>query len=386
MKLILRKGTRLLAVGAAWGVIFGWMQPMHSQDGIKHVIVYKEEGKFAGWPANGGFWAWGDELLVCFDLGEYKPRARNHAFDPDAPMHCGFARSADGGETWVCEEHANVRLPGRIRQEDYVAKHGGTDFRAPGFAMKFRDAAMWTTADRGRTWQGPFQTSHQKDWIFLARTNYIVTDAGSAFIFMTARAKQKGKNVRNRNRSQAWRTDDGGKTFQYVSLLGEADKFKDVGEKYDAYSIMPSAVRLDEGRYVCAVRELIRREKWVRIYESRDSCRTWAPLGDIAKGAHNPAALVSLGGLRIAAIYGSRQSGPQGIYACISDDGGRTWEKPVALRQDAASWDFGYPVATVRPDGAIVAVYYMTTRQNPRQHIAATIWKPGRTGEQKATQ
>ncbi|MDR2675734.1 MAG: glycoside hydrolase, partial [Opitutaceae bacterium] len=226
----------------------------------------------------------------------------------------------------------------------------------------------------------------QKDWIFLARTSYIVTDADSAFIFMTAREKQKDEKTRKRNRSQTWRTDDGGRTFKYVSPFGEADKFKDVGEKYDAYSIMPSAVRLGEGHYVCAVRELIRREKWVRIYESRDSCRSWKPIGDIAKGAHNPAALVSLGGLRIAAIYGSRQSGPLGIYGCISDDGGRTWKKPVALRQDASAWDFGYPVATVRPDGAVVTVYYMTTRQNPQQHIAATIWKPGPSGKQKAVQ
>jgi hypothetical protein len=242
-----KNNIRLLAAAAMCGVIAGYMQPLHSQDGPRHVIVYNEEGAFAGWPANGGFWAWGDELLVCFEIGAYKPRARNHAFDPDAPMRCGFARSTDGGETWVYEEHENVRPPGRIRQEAYAAKPKAFDFQAPGFAMKFRDAAMWTTENRGRVWQGPFQTSRQKDWIFLARTNYIVTDARSAFIFMTARAKQKGENVRNRNRSQAWRTVDGGETFQYVSLLGEADKFKDVGEKYDAYSIMPSAVRLGEG-------------------------------------------------------------------------------------------------------------------------------------------
>ncbi len=354
------------------------MPTAHSQGGIEHVIVYKEEGKFAGWPANGGFWSWGDELLVCFEIGSYKPRASNHAFDPAVPMRCGFARSVDGGATWTFEEHANVRVPVKMAKADYIAKpDGGFDFSKPGFAMKFRDAAMWATSDRGRSWQGPFWTSNQKDWVFLSRTSYSVTDADSAFVFMTARTRQKDKKERSRNRSQTWRTDDGGKTFNYVSSFGEADKFKDVGEKYDAYSIMPSALRLGEGHYVCAVRELIRREKWVRIYESKDFCRTWVALGDIAKGAHNPAALVSLGGLRIAAIYGSRQNGPQGIYGRISNDGGRTWEKEVALRQDAASWDFGYPVATVRKDGAIVAVYYMTTKENPQQHIAATIWKPG---------
>lgn len=345
-------------------------------DEIKHTIVYKESGKFAGWPANGGYWAWGDELLVCFDLGGHKLRKSNHAIDPDSPVRCGFARSVDGGATWNFEEHANVKMPADMVKSEYIKKPDDVNFINEGFAMKFRDAVMWTTRDRGRSWEGPYWTSNQKDWIFLARTNYIVTGRKTAFVFMTAREKQKGENVRNRNRSQVWQTVDGGKTFQFLSLIGEPEKFEGVGKKYDAYAIMPSALRLGENHYVCAVRELIRRDKWVRIYESRDSCRTWTPLGDIAKGAHNPAALVSLGGMRIAAVYGSRQSEPQGIYGRISNDGGRTWEKEVPLRQDAISWDFGYPVASVRKDGAIVAVYYMTTKENPAQHIAATIWKP----------
>ena len=32
----------------------------------EHVIVYRETGKFAGWPANYGMWAWGDEIVVGF--------------------------------------------------------------------------------------------------------------------------------------------------------------------------------------------------------------------------------------------------------------------------------------------------------------------------------
>ena len=27
----------------------------------EHVIVYREPGKFAGWPANYGMWAWDNE-------------------------------------------------------------------------------------------------------------------------------------------------------------------------------------------------------------------------------------------------------------------------------------------------------------------------------------
>jgi hypothetical protein len=39
---------------------------------IKHVIVYKEPGRFCGWPANNGAWNWGNGILVCFDLHYFK--------------------------------------------------------------------------------------------------------------------------------------------------------------------------------------------------------------------------------------------------------------------------------------------------------------------------
>jgi hypothetical protein len=33
---------------------------------IRHVIVYKQPGRFCGWPANNGAWSWDNEILVCF--------------------------------------------------------------------------------------------------------------------------------------------------------------------------------------------------------------------------------------------------------------------------------------------------------------------------------
>jgi hypothetical protein len=343
-------------------------------DEIRHVMVYEQPGDFAAWPANGGFWSWGNELLVCYELGAYKPREGNHAFDPDVPLRCVFSRSMDGGETWTFEEHANVPLPARI--DGYISKPDAVDFTGDGFAMKFRDAYMWLSENRGRSWLGPLWTSNQKDFVLLNRTNYIVTGGAGALVFMTVREKLKEGQVVNRNRSWVWRTSDSGKTFKRISMIGEEEKFDGVAPEYDAYSIMPSALRLGEGHYICAARELIRREKWVRIYESRDSGQTWAALADIAQGAHNPAALAALADGRVVAVYGARENGPRGIFARTSADDGRTWGAELVLRSDAASWDFGYPVATVRPDGVVVAIYYMSTAETPHQHIAATLWKP----------
>ena len=32
----------------------------------ENVIIYKEAGRYGGWPANHGLWQWGDEMVVGF--------------------------------------------------------------------------------------------------------------------------------------------------------------------------------------------------------------------------------------------------------------------------------------------------------------------------------
>jgi len=31
---------------------------------IQHVMIFKEPGRFGGWPANHGIWMWDDEIVV----------------------------------------------------------------------------------------------------------------------------------------------------------------------------------------------------------------------------------------------------------------------------------------------------------------------------------
>lgn len=72
-----------------------------------HVIVRKPEpGRALGWPANGGIWNWGNEILVQYLDCPYKnvPGFSNHDSDPTHPSATWMtARSLDGGVTW--EDH-----------------------------------------------------------------------------------------------------------------------------------------------------------------------------------------------------------------------------------------------------------------------------------------
>jgi len=64
---------------------------------VEHVRVYHEKGRFGGWPANHGIWAWGDEILVGFSAGYHKDLGpERHNIDHDKPEEHLLARSRDG--------------------------------------------------------------------------------------------------------------------------------------------------------------------------------------------------------------------------------------------------------------------------------------------------
>jgi hypothetical protein len=36
---------------------------------MNHFTIYREPGRYAGWPANYGIWAWDHEIVLGFTLG-----------------------------------------------------------------------------------------------------------------------------------------------------------------------------------------------------------------------------------------------------------------------------------------------------------------------------
>ena len=79
---------------------------------MRQVTIYREPGRYAGWPANYGIWAWDNEIVVGFTLGYHKSDAGFHRRDSSKPFVGMQARSLDGGETWRLSE-TPCRLPAR---------------------------------------------------------------------------------------------------------------------------------------------------------------------------------------------------------------------------------------------------------------------------------
>ena len=106
-------------------------------EAAQNVIVHKEAGRFAGWPANNGIWSWGNEIVVGFKLGYLKPNEHGHAIDPAKPSSLRFARSLDGGRTWKTEM-PSFNDDADVEKTEFPECPGGLDFTNPNSAVAIR--------------------------------------------------------------------------------------------------------------------------------------------------------------------------------------------------------------------------------------------------------
>jgi hypothetical protein len=347
----------------------------------RHVIIYREQGRFAGWPANHGMWSWGNEILVGFSRGYYKDRGPYHHIDKQKPEEFLLARSRDGGLSWSVEQPqpsgALIGTPGMRHGLMPLGSSAETladlaepiDFSHADLAMTIRmgntnggTSRLNYSYDRGHTWRGPYRLPLFGQKGVMGRTDYVITGTRDCMLFLTA-SKSNGLE----GRPFCARTVDGGLTWRFVSFLGPEPL---------GYAIMPSTVRLSSTDLVSTIRRLDAPKSWIDAYASHDDGATWSYLSkpELDTGEGNPPSLLKLGDGRLCLTYGVRAK-PYGIRARLSADRGKTWTAPISLRDDGDAADVGYVRSVLRPDGQVVAVYYYNDRKSPERYLAATIWK-----------
>jgi hypothetical protein len=349
-------------------------------------------GRYAGWPANYGIWSWGDEIVVGFTLGYYKAGGGFHAYDRDRPSVTMQARSLDGGQTWHVDRMP-CRTPGNrgLSADEHVRPDlgvgqaldvglqnaptvcpGDTDLTHPDFALMCARSGLtagatswfYTSTDRCHTWQGPFSLPAFDQTGIAARTDYLISDAHTYTLFLTA-AKPNG----DEGRVFCARTEDGGHTFAFLSWIGPQP---------EGYAIMPSSVRLPDSRILVALRRHERERNWIDLYASDDDGTTWGyvttPVAHTGVGG-NPPAMIQLHDGRLCLTYGYRDA-PYGLRARLSPDGGATWGDEISLRDGGGCHDLGYPRTVQRPDGTVVTVVYWNDHPEGERYIVATLWRP----------
>jgi hypothetical protein len=379
-----RRGFGRIVAGGAGLYLAGGMSALaqlRAPEVVKHLEVFREKGKYAGWPANHGAWQWGDELLVGFEIGSFKESESGHSIDYTKPAEHVLARSLDGGETWKIERPASLQPPAGAKVADVPTPEGGKqpvdcpggiDFTQRGFIFTARmldvhqgPSRFYYSTDRGKTWEGPFHLKAPGYSGMAARTDYLILGKHEMLIFVSV-PKADGRE----GRSIVLRTKDGGASWEQQGTITEEEP--PVGE----YAIMPSTVRVVGQQLVTAIRT----RNSILIYTSQNNGQTWVPRG-IAVQNHggNPPSLIKTLTGQLVLVYGNRTK-PYGIRAKVSEDFGLSWGPELRLRTDGGSWDLGYVRTFVRQDGNLVSVYYYNDTKSPERYIGATIWYPGDYG------
>jgi hypothetical protein len=352
---------------------------------VENNVVFSDSQLFAGWPANEGMWQWGDEMLVAFNVAKYQEQENTHNTAPGSYQWVNFARSLDGGQSWAIEHHPEVSTPGifngsgqYVKASGYPAipapqpSPGGFDFTSSGFALKARNDKFWVTDDRGQSWSQPYSLPSFGENFLRARTSYLTLDSQTMLLFYEG--TDINPSVGEHARTMVVRTTDGGQTFEQLSWLTPDPADSAPPSTYPAYGLMPDVTQLEDGTILAAVRWRVQNNMETRIVSSSDNGLSWQQLSTPVTGNNNPASLVSLGGDRVAMVYGTR-SPNYGIHAKVSEDGGLTWPSEFVLRNDGREWDLGYVQSALRSDGRITSAYYYTTDVMPANFIGSTIWQ-----------
>jgi Neuraminidase (sialidase) len=137
----------------------------------------------------------------------------------------------------------------------------------------------------------------------------------------------------------------------------------------------PHVVELKNGKIIAMFRnESKGSEKYLLQSESFDGGKTWTTLHKTNIWGYPPH-LIELNNGWLLVSYGHRRQ-PFGIRACISKDGGKTWDiDNEIILSDAYNTDLGYPASVQLEDGSILTVFYKQDKENEPTSIFTTHWK-----------
>ncbi len=372
---------------------------------MKHVTIYKEKDRYVSFPhiarlANGNL-AVAFRKASKFSADAAKNGVATH-HDPDSSIE--LVESTDGGKTWANESRTihkskyGVNDPALTLLKDgsLLARFVALNITPTSEMRKLEqrlfshrvEHGLVTTVvgnmvirseDQGRTWTEVGVADAPGLAHSCSRDPIVEMPDGSLLMPVYTGAPQRS------DISWVIRSFDKGKTWYEPTVIaidpaGAHSQLQ--GINYNETSLL----HLGNGELLALIRgdrsfhtdgdEFMPVGGCGELYISRslDGGLCWqAPQRTGIWG--QPGSLVRLSNGDILATYGYRKQ-PFGVRCCVSRDRGNTWQttREYILREDAPTWDCGYPFSIEVEPGKLFSVYYFVDGEGTR-HIAGTHWE-----------
>ena len=364
---------------------------------VHHIVVGGGRELVCHWPRQGGLWCWKDEMLVGYIESpcEYQ--------DPESVRHgqegiwkrgyVRLRRSLDGGETWadagkLFDNSVSIAQQRRVlRLDDYHGHRGPErekmDMGSPdailmmgrawcgpertladGTVVLDNVSYCFRSPDRGRHWEtvpSILWPHHTRTVVELANNTLKLGDRRLVCWLVGYGGIEGVANSGNGVYSpQLHLSENDGVTWDFYGEI-YTDPHNRIAASYPQVVVLPS------GRWLCFMGCWYpaggTRIRWTSLCHSDDAGLNWSAPRRIHVWSVSPFPILLTDG-RLVVIYMRRAPDPTGLYAIVSEDEGRHWSEPVAIRDDTLPagprgiTDGGYPVAAQMPDGRIFTAYY----------------------------
>jgi len=377
--------------------------PQRRPKDLDTAIVYRREDEFCGWPHTSGFWEAADGTLIANFIAIKVRYTSGDAISHDVLGEGGggasklvTVRSKDRGKTW---DGANPQLnmfgsdrapaegtpptlakwgPIDYLDRNVLVANGSTEFGKPEARSYVR-----ISKDGARSWTPSVPLPMDNLYSLSAINSSLVRPDGRCLLFMF----ESSKDGWNR-RPLVYGSLPGGTEFHFMSYItkqhdpwGQADAEYDSSFRFGGHRwFYPRGYLLPNGRILCVLRSQRdpRGVMWTEVYASDDGGQTWGFLSRV-NDFGSPGSLVQLDDGRLVMVYGQRLK-PSGIWAQVSEDGGKSWGSELVIRDDGGSWDLGYPNAWNAGGGKVGVLYYFNSKDDKVQanggvrHIARSIF------------
>ena len=338
-------------------------------------VIYKEPDRYIGWPSI--VKTTDGELIVVFS-GDRDEHVCPWGVDQ-------MIRSKDNGKTWTDPVTIN-NTPLDDRDAGIIQTHEGTLVLSWFTSMAFDNEANysrhpdwkrhrgklsdetverwlgnWTrrSTDGGKTWDEPVRT-----YGTAPHGPIVLKDGRLLYVGIASIDGKKALSVEE--------SKDDGRSWQLISTIKIPDD-----EKMGPYS-EPHVVELPDGKLIAMFRynPADRTQDFLRQAESIDGGKTWTVTHPTKVWGFPPHLLLLRDG-KLLVSYGVRRK-PYSERACISKDGGKTWdvENEIILSlSPVGGGDLGYPASVQLDDGSIITIYYQVDKKGEKPSLMMTHWR-----------